>query len=74
LRGGWPIWRIARGQLYPVLGRLEREGLMEGHLEPQGAGLSVGCTSPHPVGERVDIDEEGNVVGLFWAGKLALPL
>ncbi|KUK26110.1 MAG: Transcriptional regulator, PadR family [Acetothermia bacterium 64_32] len=32
-----PIWHIAQSQLYSVLARLEREGLVEGHLEPQGA-------------------------------------
>lgn len=32
-----PIWRIAPSQLYSLLARLEREGLIRGHLEPQGA-------------------------------------
>lgn len=32
-----PIWHIAPSQLYSLLARLEREGLIQGHLEPQGA-------------------------------------
>lgn len=47
-----PIWHIAQSQLYSVLGRLEREGLIQGHLEPQGARPPRRVFSLTPAGER----------------------
>jgi len=47
-----PIWHIAQSQLYSVLSRLEREGLVEGHLEPQGARPPRRVFSLTPAGEH----------------------
>ncbi|MBC7098781.1 PadR family transcriptional regulator [Candidatus Bipolaricaulota bacterium] len=47
-----PIWHIAQSQLYSVLARLERDGLVEGHLEPKGARPPRRVFSLTPAGER----------------------
>jgi len=47
-----PIWHIAPSQLYSVLSRLEREGLIQGCLEPQGARPPRRVFSLTPAGER----------------------
>lgn len=47
-----PIWHIAPSQLYSLLSRLEREGLIQGRLEPQGARPPRRVFSLTPAGER----------------------
>ena len=47
-----PIWHIAPSQLYSLLSRLEREGLVEGVVEAQGARPPRRVFSLTPAGER----------------------
>ena len=47
-----PIWHIAQSQLYCVLSRLEREGLVKGRLESQGARPPRRVFSLTPAGEH----------------------
>ncbi len=57
LRARWQaalggIWHLAPSQLYFLLGKLEREGLIQGKLEPQGPRPPRRTFSLTPAGEK----------------------